>query len=125
MILGNHRNTCLEIALFSLLLLDATLRAFLHLISKFFAIFEHIKNFRARLVFGKKSHIFNKTTKQTASLYFQIKPKPLLMKLLQFAGAEKDTFTMKEVNRLIAVNIGSENELGVYFLYTEQHAKLQ
>lgn len=34
------------------------------------------------------------------------------MKLLQFAGAEKDTFTMKEVNRLIAVNIGSENELG-------------
>ncbi|KAL7982612.1 hypothetical protein Chor_010210 [Crotalus horridus] len=26
-----------------------------------------------------------------------IKPKPLLMKLLQFAGAEKDTFTMKEI----------------------------
>uniref|UniRef100_A0A8C6VJL9 MDM2 proto-onco n=1 Tax=Naja naja TaxID=35670 RepID=A0A8C6VJL9_NAJNA len=31
-----------------------------------------------------------------------IKPKPLLMKLLQSAGAEKDTFTMKEVNRFIA-----------------------
>uniref|UniRef100_A0A8C6YEP6 Uncharacterized protein n=1 Tax=Naja naja TaxID=35670 RepID=A0A8C6YEP6_NAJNA len=42
-----------------------------------------------------------------------IKPKPLLMKLLQSAGAEKDTFTMKEVNRFIAVNIGSENDLGI------------
>uniref|UniRef100_A0A8C0HFS3 E3 ubiquitin-protein ligase Mdm2 n=1 Tax=Chelonoidis abingdonii TaxID=106734 RepID=A0A8C0HFS3_CHEAB len=27
----------------------------------------------------------------------QVKPKPLLLKLLKFAGAQKDTFTMKEV----------------------------
>lgn len=27
----------------------------------------------------------------------QVKPKPLLLKLLKLAGAEKDTFTMKEV----------------------------
>uniref|UniRef100_A0A8C6VMU5 MDM2 proto-onco n=1 Tax=Naja naja TaxID=35670 RepID=A0A8C6VMU5_NAJNA len=33
---------------------------------------------------------------------YLVLPKPLLMKLLQSAGAEKDTFTMKEVNRFIA-----------------------
>ncbi|KAF4792377.1 E3 ubiquitin-protein ligase Mdm2 [Turdus rufiventris] len=30
-------------------------------------------------------------------LFGQVKPKPLLLKLLKLAGAEKDTFTMKEV----------------------------
>lgn len=30
-------------------------------------------------------------------LFTQVKPKPLLLKLLKLAGAEKDTFTMKEV----------------------------
>uniref|UniRef100_A0A8C6VRI6 MDM2 proto-onco n=1 Tax=Naja naja TaxID=35670 RepID=A0A8C6VRI6_NAJNA len=39
-----------------------------------------------------------------------IKPKPLLMKLLQSAGAEKDTFTMKEILFYIGQYIMSKEE---------------
>lgn len=34
-----------------------------------------------------------------------MKPKPLLLKLLKLAGAEKDTFTMKEVRTSYSVKV--------------------